>query len=183
MTNAAPATPPNNGDQSSSKFVVFQSFRGRLTLPNGTEYEFREIRPHPVDPSDPRSPVWYEGFAAATNTDRRAADRIIENAFARAGSLPAHLPEGASARPLQLKLNPFPEDKKRADGKSPDYIGSLLTSEGYFTVFARKQDGKAGLLLAGSVATYQSKAAAEAEGPKPPKGRAKSDAKPPADPK
>jgi hypothetical protein len=144
-------------EQPTSKFVVFQSLRGLLTLENGTEYEIQQLRPHHTDPADSSSAIWYEGFVVAKSTDRRAHDKIMDNAFAKDGSVPSHRPPESNARPLQLKLNPYPEDKKRPDGKSPDYIGSLLTSEGYFTVFARKQDGKSGLLLAGSVAPHQPK--------------------------
>jgi hypothetical protein len=163
MSVSSPAT------ESTSKFVVFQSNRGLITLPNGQEYEMRELRPHPTDPTDPKSPVWYEGFVSAKNTDLHAADKIMQTAFDKDGAVPAHMPSESNARPLQLKLNPYPEDKKRTDGKSPDYIGSLLTSDGFYTVFARKMDGKGGLLLAGSVAPYQPKADAEAL--QTPKGR------------
>jgi hypothetical protein len=148
------AVPPST-DQPTSKFVVFQSLRGVLNLDSGTEYEIQQLRPHHTDPGNPSSSIWYEGFVVAKNTGRRAADKIMENAFAKDGSVPAHRPAESNARPLQLKLNPYPEDKKRPDGKSPDYIGSLLTSEGFYTVFARKLDGKAGLLLAGSVTPHQ----------------------------
>ena len=153
---------PAPAEQPGSKFIVFPSFRALITLPNGSEYDIPQLRPHPVDGNDANSAVWYEGFAVAKSTDRRAADKIIENAFAKDGTVPPHLPGDSNARPLQLKLNPYPEDKKRPDGKSPDYIGSLLTSEGFFTLFARKQDGKAGLLLAGSVAPHQAKGAPDA---------------------
>lgn len=156
MTDSKP-----NPDQPTSKFVVFQSFRGLLTLPDGSEYELPQLRPHPTVPDDAKSAVWYEGFVQAKNTDRRAADKLMENAFAKDGILPPHLPPESNARPLQLKLNPYPEDKRRSDGKSPDYIGSLLTSGGFYTVFARKMDGKSGLLLAGSVTPHQPSAKPE----------------------
>ncbi len=188
MPEPTPVTMPDDAGQSGSKLVVFQNtFRALITTSNGSEYE-AQLRPHHTDPNDPNSPIWYEGFALAKSTDRRAADKLIENAFAKDGTVPAHLPAGLNARPLQLKLNPYPEDKKRPDGKSPDYIGSLLTSEGFFTVFARKMDGKGGLLLAGSVAPHQPKApAAEAVAtagePRQPKGRVRQGAKPTEDPK
>jgi hypothetical protein len=184
--------------QPGSKFVVFKSYRALLTLPNGTEYEFTQIRPHPIrqDPKDASSPItgyWYEGFATAMTTDRRNADKLIETAFAKDGSLPSHAPENVkNVRPLQLKLNPYPEDKKRSDGKSPDYIGTLLTSEGAFTVFARRmdvkqtdpgKDKKRSLLLAGSAAFHQVKPGAEAEGPREPERRTRAGAAPAEDPK
>ena len=37
---------PPSPDQPSSKFVVFQSLRGLLTLENGTEYDIQQLRPH-----------------------------------------------------------------------------------------------------------------------------------------
>jgi len=182
--------------QSGSRFVVFKSYRGLLTLTNGTEYEFNEVRPHPIrkDREDPSSPIvgyWYEGFAVAMSTDRRNADKLIENAFAKDKTLPAHAPKNVNnLRPLQLKLNAYPEDKKRSDGKSPDYIGTLLTSEGTFTVFARKMDGKNRmdgksnkLLLAGSAAPHQAKAASAAEGPSEPARRTRKGPAPAEDPK
>src|SRR5207247_2121668 len=95
-------------DQTSSKFVVFQSLRGLLTLEHGTEYEIGQLRPHHTDSADAKSPIWYEGFVVAKNTDRRALDKIMENAFAKDGSVPAHRPAESNARPLQLKLNPYP---------------------------------------------------------------------------
>lgn len=176
------ATPAS--DQPSSKFVVFQSCRGLLTLESGTEYEIPQLRPHNTDSANPSSPIWYEGFVVAKNTDRRAADKMMENAFAKDGSVPAHRPAESNARPLQLKLNPYPEDKKRPDGKSPDYIGSLLTSEGFYTVFARKQDGKSGLLLAGSVAPYRPGAADAPQliPDEPASGRGRRGGKPTRDP-
>ena len=177
------ATPAMTEGQPGSRFVVFQSYRGLLTLPNGTEYEFKAVRPHPVDPKDTSSPFWYEGFAVAKATNRRNADKLMEDAFAKNGTLPADVPKEAKVRPLQLKLNPYPADKKREDGKSPDYIGSLLTSEGLFTVFARVMDGKGGLLLAGSAAPHQAKAAPVAEGPREPKRRTRSGPAPAEDPK
>jgi len=177
------AAPAMTEGQAGSKFVVFQSYRALLTLPNGAEYEFREVRPHHTDPKDATSPFWYEGFAIAKGTDRRAADKLIEAAFAKDGALPADVPEGVKLRPLQLKLNPYPEDKKRPDGKSPDYIGSLLTSEGLFTVFARRMDGKGGLLLAGSAAPHQAKPVAENQGPREPAKRARKGPAPAEDPK
>ncbi len=48
---AAPAP-----DQTSSKFVVFQSLRGLLTLEHGTEYEIGQLRPHHTDCSRPEIP-------------------------------------------------------------------------------------------------------------------------------
>ena len=91
-------------------------------------------------------------------------------------------PFDTKVRPLQLKLNPYPADKKRGDGKSPDCIGSLLTSEGPFTVFARIMDGKGGLLLAGSAAPHQAKVA-EVQGPREPAKRTRKAAAPAEDPK
>lgn len=161
-----PTTPPS--DQPTSKFLVFQSNRGLLVLPNGQEYDMRALRPHHTDPADPSSPVWYEGFVSAKNTELNARDKIMQNDFDKHGTLPAHLPSESNARPLQLKLNPYPQDKKRPDGKSPDYIGSLLTSEGFYTVFARAMNGQGGLVLAGSIVPHQPKGgAAEMTDPQP----------------
>jgi hypothetical protein len=140
------AVPPSP-DRPNSKFVVFISLRGLLTTPEGHEYTIGKLRRHHTDRANPASPIWYEGFVVAKDADRRARDQIMKNAFANDGSVPVHRPAESNARPLQLKLNPYPDDKKRPDGKSPDYIGSLLTSEGFYTVFARKQAAGQGFFL------------------------------------
>jgi hypothetical protein len=163
--------------QYTSGFVVFPSFQARLTLPNGARYEIQELRPHPTDPKDPNSPVWYEGFVRASDGERLVKDKLLDTAWR---SL-TEQERKSQPRPLQLKLNPFPADKARPDGKSPDYIGTLVTSDGAFTVFANTRDPKTQkLLLGGSIVPAQPSQprdeAAQRPGPRTPPG-------PPADPK
>jgi hypothetical protein len=133
------------------KLSIFENNCGVLTLPNGATYEVQSLRPHPIDPTDSRSSFWYEGDVSAKDDELGSRDIVMRDAFYREHIIPSHRPADAHAHPLQLVLAPIPDDKKRLDGKTPDYIGTLLTSQGFYTLFARKMDGKDGLLLAGSV--------------------------------
>lgn len=130
-----------------SEFKVFGSFDGQIKLPvSGTPYQFK-LRPH----SNPDGSRWFEGFLAAMPETPRATvfdDEELKNRFKKDGARPAHFPERSTEVPLQVKLNPFP---KKKDG-DPEYIGSVWTSEGLFTVFARDKEG--GLLLAGDVVPH-----------------------------
>lgn len=130
-----------------SEFKVFSSFDGQMRLPVvGTTYQFK-LRPH----ANGDGTRWFEGFLAPMDGTARQvvfADEELRNRFKKDGARPAHFPERSSETPLHLKLNPFP---KKKDG-DVDYIGSVWTSEGLFTVFAREKDGK--LLLAGDTVPH-----------------------------
>lgn len=168
-----------------SEFKVFASFDGQLRLPVvDTPYQFK-IRPH----TNGDGGRWFEGFLspmADTARDVVFADEELKNGFKKDGTRPAYFPERSSETPLHMKLNPFP---KKKDGDA-DYIGSVWTSQGLFTVFAREKGGK--LLLAGDVVPHLNEAdlrsrfetlvaSRKAEAPAEPDGqaaRANADARP-----
>jgi hypothetical protein len=131
-----------------SEFKVFSSFDGHIRLPVvGTAYQFK-FRPH----SAASGGRWFEGFLSpmeGTPRDVVFADEELKNSFKKDAARPAHFPERSSETPLHMKLNPFPK-KKEGDA---DYIGSVWTSQGLFTIFAREKQGK--LLLAGNVVPHR----------------------------
>ena len=150
--------------QPQTRFIVFKNpaakapYSGRLTLPGGAEYLF-DLRPHESERG-----VWYEGFLKAADPQIYARDELLK----RNPVAPEGAPEKLSLSPTQIKLNPYPADK-RTD-KSPDLIGTLWVADGLFTVFARYRTDPR-IAFAGSIAEPREAAPVESAEPAAPAGR------------
>lgn len=121
-----------NGFQHTDRFAIFKNpadpmgpYGGPLDLPDGRRYRIR-MRSHSAGDGHG---FWYEGFVTAEDAGDYARDQQLARYPARPGTTKT----ADNLWPCQIKLNPFPSDRKRS--RSPAVIG---------TVWVSRRDGAAG---------------------------------------
>lgn len=132
---------------SRSKFYLVAqqdgSYEGTIRLENGKDYSGKIY----ANTSD--SGLWYRGNLTAIDQETHARDGALMREFMQAGE-----EAGKGTKPLELRLNPW-------KGGRAELIGTLVTSDGRWTIFANSGKYGGRLVLRGSIRQKQDKPAGE----------------------
>ncbi|MGE3916740.1 MAG: hypothetical protein AB7F78_13685 [Hyphomicrobiaceae bacterium] len=124
---------PDKKEPTSKFYLVAQedgSYSGTIQLENGKQYSGK------LYANESEKGMWYRGNFVALDASTHAKDGALLRAFMQSGE--------SGPKPLELRLNGW-------TGGKTDLIGTLITSDGAWTVFANSKASKGRLTLRGSI--------------------------------